>query len=109
MKRKSVGVLAMICLLTVMGLNAQAKGKAKGELTGQVNINEASVAQLTMLPGIGVQRAKQVQEYAKAHSFKSVEELTEIKGVGPKGVEKLKPFVTVSGPTTAKWVKPAQQ
>ena len=109
MKRKSVGVLAMICLLAAMGMSAQAKGKAKGALSGQVNINEASVSQLTMLPGIGVQRAKQVQEYAKAHSFKSADELTEIKGIGPKGVEKLRAYVTVSGPTTAKWVKPAQQ
>lgn len=108
MKKKVFGVLAMACLLAVMGLTAQAKGKAKGTLSGQVNINEASVVQLTMLPGIGLARAKQIQEYAKAHPFKSVDELAEIRGVGPKGIEKLRPFVTVAGPTTAKWVKPDQ-
>lgn len=103
MKKKTIGVLAMACLLAAMGLTAQAK--AKKELSGQVNVNEASVAELTMLPGIGAKRAQEIQEYAQAHPFESVDELVNIKGIGEKSLEKLRPFVTVSGPTTAKWVE----
>lgn len=108
MKTKSIGVLALFCLLAAMGFNAEAKGKAKGTLTGQVNVNEASIAQLTMLPGVGTKRAQAIQEYAKAHPFKTVDELKNIKGVGDKGLAKLRPFVTLSGPTTAKLGAPAQ-
>lgn len=105
MKRKIVGVLTMACLLAVMGLTAEAKSKAKGELTGQINVNEATIDQLTLLPGVGLEKAKRIQEYAKAHPFKSVDEMVEVKGIGPKALEKLRPFISVSGPTTAKWAK----
>lgn len=101
--KKRFSVLAMACMLAAMGLVAQAK--AKQELTGQVNVNEASVEELTMLPGIGVARAKEIQTYAQAHPFQSVDELKEVKGIGDKSLETLRPFVTVSGPTTAKWAE----
>ncbi|MDP2600685.1 MAG: helix-hairpin-helix domain-containing protein [Deltaproteobacteria bacterium] len=106
LKSKRMAVLAMAVVLAAMGMEVEAaKGKAKGTLSGVVNINEAGVAQLTMLPGIGEARAKTIREYAQTHPFKSVEELVVIKGIGEKGLAKLKPFVSVSGPTTAKWEK----
>lgn len=105
MKTKTFGILAVAVFLAAMGLEAQAKAQAKGQLSGVVNINEASVAQLTMLPGIGPKRAEAIREYAAAHPFKNVEELKAIKGIGDKGLEKLKPYLTVSGPTTAKLVR----
>ena len=106
LKSKKMAVLAMAVVLAAMGMEVQAaKSKAKGTLSGVVNINEASVAQLTMLPGIGEARAKTIREYAQTHPFKSVEELGVIKGIGEKGLAKLRPFAAVSGPTTAKWEK----
>jgi competence protein ComEA len=105
MKAKTFGILAVAVFLTAMGLEAQAKAQAKGQLSGVVNINEASVAQLTMLPGVGPKRAEAIREYAGAHPFKTVDELKAIKGIGDKGLEKLRPYVTLSGPTTAKWLK----
>lgn len=105
MKTKRFGVLAVAFFLTAFGLVAQAKSNAKGELSGVVNINEADVSQLTMLPGVGLKRAQAIREYALAHPFKTVEELKTIKGIGEKGFEKLKVYITVSGPSNAKWVK----
>lgn len=102
-KKRMLLQLAVAVLVLAGGLSLHAK--AKGSLTGVVNVNEASVAQLTMLPGVGQKRAEAIREYAQAHPFKSVEELKAIKGIGDAGLEKLKPFVTVSQPTTAKWVK----
>lgn len=104
MKKKQFKILVLTFLLAAMGLGFQTMAKAKGQLTGEVNVNEATIEQITMLPGVGLQRAKLIQEYAKAHPFKSPEELKGIKGIGDKSFEKLRPFVTVSGPTTAKWV-----
>ena len=105
MKARTMGILAVAVLLSSMAMQAQAKQAAKGQLTGVVNINEANVSQLTLLPNVGQKRAEAIRTYAQAHPFKSVEELKEIKGVGAKGLEKIKPFATLSGPTTAKWVK----
>lgn len=106
MKKKICGVLALAVVAAMAaGLQAEARGKPKGQLTGVVNVNEAGIDQLTMLPGVGAKRAQAIREYAQAHPFKSVEELKNIKGIGDKGLAKLKPYLTVSGPTTAKWVK----
>jgi len=105
MKKKVLLSLAVLVVALAGGLDLHAKGSAKGKLTGVVNINEAGVAQLTMLPGVGQKRAEAIREYVQAHAFKSVEELKAIKGIGDAGFEKLKPYITVSTPTTAKWVK----
>lgn len=105
MKRSVFLQLAVVAAVLAGGFALQAKAHTKGKLVGVVNLNEASVAQLTMLPGVGQKRAEAIKEYAAAHPFKSVEELKAIKGIGDSGLEKLKPFITVSEASTAKWVK----
>lgn len=99
--------LAMVFVLsqtavaqTVPSQTAGSQTPAKKALTGSVNINQAGIAELTLLPGIGPKKGQAIVEYAKAHPFKTVDELKEIKGIGDKALEKLKPHVTVSGPTT---------
>lgn len=59
-----------------------------------VNINTAGPEELQLLDGIGEVYAQRIVEYRKEHGpFKSIEELTNIKGIGKKTVEKLAPFV----------------
>ena len=67
---------------------------------GVVNLNTATVTQLKLLPGIGEGRAHRIVSFRKLKSFKRVVELARVKGIGRKTVRKLKPFITVSGPTT---------
>jgi competence protein ComEA len=63
---------------------------------GAVNINKANSAQLQTLNGIGPTKADEIVKYRKAHGgFKSVDELVNVKGIGPKTVQKLKPHVSV--------------
>lgn len=67
----------------------------------KVNINQASAAQLAFLPRVGAKAAERIVEYRKAHgSFGQAEELMEVKGVGEKLFTQLKPYLTLSGPTT---------
>ena len=67
---------------------------------GSVNVNEASLEQLTLLPGVGPSRAQQIIDYRRQHPFKRPEELTRIRGIGRKTFVKLRPYLALSGPTT---------
>lgn len=61
-----------------------------------VNINTASPAELQTLNGIGEKKAAAIVEFrTKNGSFKSVDELTKVNGIGAKTLEKLKPEITV--------------
>ena len=53
-----------------------------------VDINTASVKELSILKGIGKKKAEAIVTYRKTHCFKSVEELTKVKGIGKKIFEK---------------------
>ena len=62
----------------------------------KVNINKASLAALDTLPQIGPITAQRIIDYRSARgSFKSIEELDNIKGIGPKTIEKIRNLVTV--------------
>ena len=62
--------------------------------SGKVNINQADLAQLETLPGIGAKKAQAIIDYRTANgSFHSLEDLGKVKGIGPKMLEKLKDLV----------------
>ena len=63
---------------------------------GKLNLNTATVSELTILPGIGEVKAKAIVEYRVAHNgFKSVEEIMEVKGIGEKTFIKIKDMIYV--------------
>jgi competence protein ComEA len=61
-----------------------------------VNLNTATLDQLTELPGIGRATAQRIVEYRQKNSFKRIEELMNIRGIGEKSFLKLKPLITVA-------------
>lgn len=61
-----------------------------------VNINKAGTAELELLPGIGPALAQRIVEHRAKHGrFRRVEDLEAVKGIGPKTLERLRPFVRV--------------
>ena len=59
-----------------------------------LNINTASAEELQTLPNIGVQMAQKIVDYRTQHGkFASVDALQNVKGIGAKTLEKLRPFV----------------
>ena len=59
-----------------------------------LNINTASTEELQTLPNIGERMAKRIVDYRAQHGdFASVDALEDVKGIGPKTIEKLRPFV----------------
>ncbi len=55
-----------------------------------VNVNQADAEQIAAeLKGVGLTKAAAIVEYREQHGpFKTVEQLTEVKGIGLKTVEK---------------------
>lgn len=74
---------------------------AEGDTHASVNVNQATAAELQNLPRVGAKLAERiVQQRAQHGPFKRVEDLMEVKGIGEKMFTTLRPYVTVSGPTT---------
>jgi competence protein ComEA len=79
-----------------------ASALAAGGITGVVNVNSATADELALLPGVGPAKAQAILEHRKAHgAFKRIEDLGEVKGIGDKALERLRPHVTLDGKTTA--------
>ena len=66
----------------------------KNQIVQDVNINTADQELLIQLPGIGPATAGKIIEYRTTNGkFKSIDELTEVKGIGDKTLAKLKPYL----------------
>ncbi len=60
-----------------------------------VNINTASIEELSTLPGIGKGTAEKIVEYRKGHKFNKTSDLMQVKGIGEKKFEKIKAKLSV--------------
>ena len=70
---------------------------ARPALVGRVNLNEASVAQLQLLPGIGRKRAEAIVALRTRRRFMRTVQVRRIRGVGIKTYKKLLPYLSVAG------------
>jgi competence protein ComEA len=69
-----------------------------------LNLNTATKEELVALSGIGPAKAQAILDYRAQHGgFKSLDELKDVKGIGARRFEKLKPELTVA-PVPAKAV-----
>jgi competence protein ComEA len=60
----------------------------------KIDINRADWPELALLPNIGEQLAKRIIADRTEHGpFRTVEELRRVRGIGPKTLESMKPFL----------------
>ena len=70
----------------------------KSDTAGKININTASAKELAMLPGIGKTYAERIVAHRlKYGPFVSVDELTNVEGIGNKRLESIRQYITVGG------------
>lgn len=71
-------------------------GGGSEQASAIVNINEADQAGLESLPGVGPATAKAILDYRTQHGkFHSVDDLLNVRGIGPAKLEQIKPFARV--------------
>lgn len=75
-----------------------ADGRPDSLLEGEViDLNLADLYDLQRLPGIGEKKAQAILDYRAANGpFQSVEELTQVEGIGPVTLENLRPYITAA-------------
>ncbi len=62
----------------------------------KIDINRAGYADWVRLPGIGPQKAKAILLKRKEIGrFRRLEDLLEVKGIGPKLLERLRPYLKI--------------
>jgi len=87
--RAATAVAISLCLLTV-GTSTVAQAAAS------IDINSASVTELTELPGIGPAKAAAIVEERNIAPFKSVDDLARVRGIGESTIAELRDSVRVS-------------
>jgi competence protein ComEA len=97
----AVGAPLAESLRTLTAIDSAAAAEVGGGLfvAGYLDLNAADSLALLSLPGIGPAYASRILAYRRAHGgFTSVEELRQVKGIGPKRLERLRALVAVRSP-----------
>jgi competence protein ComEA len=97
-------MLVMILLALGAGLSAAQTAPAPPRGAAQtavapaaIDLNTATAAQFDALPGVGAAMAQRIVDYRQKNgSFKKVEDLMNVRGIGEKNFLKLKPYITVA-------------
>jgi competence protein ComEA len=91
-------VIAWVLALALQGVPAGSPPIAAAEPSGVaaalvLDLNHASAEELTQLPGIGPKRAEAIVARRKQRPFTRVTQLLEVKGIGKRTLERLRPHL----------------
>lgn len=112
--KEQKALLYLICFFMLGGalnligwtpLSAQKSTSASTELMDslktdaeiKIDIRVASLQELILLPGIGEKRAADIIAHRALKPFQNVTEIMDIKGIGPKTYDKMKPMLLLFG------------
>ncbi len=91
-----------VTLLGVHAWSASGGGARPSDLQAapayRVDLNQAPRAELLQLPGVGPALVERIEAHRRERGgFRSVDELTEVRGIGPATLARLRPWVCVAG------------
>ncbi len=94
----AVCLAGVLVLLLVRGYGQQLRTRPTEHITpALVDLNSADRSQLAQVPNIGPKLAERIEAHRFAKGgFRSVEDLEHVEGIGPKIVEKVRPYVVVT-------------
>lgn len=96
MKNLFAALMLILCV-TVAGFATDPAFAADQVVAAAVNLNQASAAELQVLPGVGPALADRIVAYREAKGpFETVDQLAGVKGIGDRKLEKIRPSVTLN-------------
>jgi competence protein ComEA len=82
---------------------APAPSGDAGAPRDKIVLNLASAEELTRLPSVGPKRAQAIVELrARLHGFKRTADLLRIRGIGPRGLKRMLPYLVLDPPSPPK-------
>lgn len=75
--------------------NTVTNFEVEEENSDKISLNNASLEELMTLKGIGESKAKAIIEYREKTPFKTIEEITNVKGIGNAMFEKIKDNISI--------------
>ena len=95
--KKTIYTMVMLMIFALAGESFATNAKT---VSGVVNVNTASKAELVLIPGIGAAKADAILVQRGEQAFTSTEDLLAVKGIGEKILEKIAPYIVLQGETT---------
>lgn len=87
----------LLCWLFTVPLMLSHHRKLKDtsivSVSSKIDPNNAGLHSLARLPGIGPSLANAIIEYRQKASFETAEDLLDVKGIGPKKMIAIKPYL----------------
>jgi comEA protein len=100
MRQIKLQVRISLSILVFCFAFAAISGATKKPPLKPININTANSEELQQVPGIGPATAEKILQMRKSYgTFKSVDDLLAIRGIGKKRLEKMRKYLTVSKST----------
>jgi competence protein ComEA len=78
--------------------SALVESTSAGASNGLIDLNTATAEALATLPGIGPVKAQAIIAYREQRPFQSVDQITEVSGIGSATYEKIRGLITVGTP-----------
>jgi competence protein ComEA len=78
------------------GTSSRASGKKVLPAPGSIDLNKATAEDLQKLPGVGPSTAQKILAFrAQAGRFTSIEQMMDVKGIGPAKFAKMRPYLRI--------------
>ncbi len=98
-------ILLLLCCILIVGIVIRYLDSRDPDSIPNFEVQKSAVpvpeekTEFERLPGIGPQIAARIVAYREQNgAFKRVEEITKVRGIGAKTLERLRPHLTVSTP-----------
>jgi competence protein ComEA len=96
MTTRGKAILAALAVIAIAGVAFWYSERPPGNKALVVNVNTATQQEIETLPGIDGEKAALI---IAGRPYVTVDDLVRVYGIGPKTIERLRPFVKVEGET----------